>query len=172
MNKIDTYWVREAKRLVKDPGVARQVVEMFAPRTDPSVTMPGEVVSHLRGLFQASEVEKLGLIAVDRRLKIISSELVSQGNDAFTIVCPKRVVRWALTLHRSPYAIVMAHNHPSGDPLPSMEDDRVTRKVEVACQAVGLVLMDHIVLGAGAAYYSYAAAGRIQKTVNTVDYTT
>lgn len=166
----NNHWVREAKKLVSNPDIAKRVVDLFQPVDQPKTMSPGEVARQFRDLLGAGETEKLGLIAVNRRLGVIGSTVISEGSDAFTIVCPKRIVRWALTLPRSPYAIFMAHNHPSGDPMPSVQDDQITRKVQTACETVGMVLLDHVVLGDALRYVSYASEGKITQKVETVSY--
>ena len=55
---------------------------------------------------------------------------------------------------------VLAHNHPSGNPLPSRQDDELTKRLNQACQAVQLRLLDHIIIGDNT-YYSYADEGKL-----------
>ena len=75
------------------------------------------------------------------------TETLTVGSDAYTIVEPRQVFRWALTRSRIVTAIVVAHGHPSGDPTPSDCDKQVTvRLVEVGAM-VGIPVLDHIVFG-------------------------
>ena len=167
----DKHWVREAKKLVADPATAKRVVELFTPSTEPVLASGSDVAHRFRAIIGSPDVERLALILVDRRLRLIASDVVSEGSDGFTIVCPKRIIRWALTQTKSPYGLFMGHNHPSGDPQPSSEDDRVTDRVVEACRAVGIVFLDHLVLGDGIDFASYSAMGKIQRAPYPVSYT-
>jgi len=85
--------------------------------------------------------------------------VISEGTPTQATVYVRRVLEAAL--RASAAAIVLAHNHPSGEPSPSAEDDTTTRDLGRAAVAVGLVLIDHVVIG-GETYYSYADSGRLQ----------
>jgi len=80
------------------------------------------------------------------------------GNDALTIVDPRQVLRPAVQLSAS--SVVVAHNHPSGDPTPSREDLEVTARLAHAARIVGVRLLDHLVLGAGR-FVSLAEQGQL-----------
>ena len=62
-----------------------------------------------------------------------------------------------------PPAVVLVHNHPSGNPEPSAGDDETTRHLWQACKLVGLILLDHVIVGE-TDHYSYADSGRLQGT--------
>lgn len=81
---------------------------------------------------------------------------LTHGSDAFTVVEPRQVFRYAVGLGAS--AVILAHNHPSGDPTPSAQDREVTTRVARAGALLGLPLLDHLVAGDGA-WVSLAAEG-------------
>jgi len=103
--------------------------------------------------------ERLVVAALNRRRHAIAIETLTVGNECFTIVDPRQIYAWALRQGRSgASAILLAHNHPSGDPTPSAQDVDVTRRVIRAGRTLGLPLLDHIVVGSLGRYTSLAEA--------------
>jgi DNA repair protein RadC len=90
--------------------------------------------------------EELHCLYLDRRNRVIARERLTIGSDRFTVVDPRQIFRPAVT-HRAS-AIVLAHNHPSGDPTPSVQDGEVTRRTSVAGRVLGVTVLDHLVFGA------------------------
>jgi DNA repair protein RadC len=103
--------------------------------------------------------EELHALYLDRRLRPLAYRRLTVGSDGFTVVDPRQVLRPAVELGAS--SLVLAHNHPSGDPEPSDEDRRATRVLASAGTVVGVVLRDHIVLGGGR-WVSLASRGEIR----------
>jgi len=101
--------------------------------------------------------EKFIGIYFDRRLRLVGFRVLSAGNSASVIVDPVEVFRPAIEMHAS--AVIVAHNHPSGDGTPSREDDQVTRRLAEGCATLGLVLLDHVILGRAGNFTSYAQRG-------------
>jgi DNA repair protein RadC len=101
-------------------------------------------------------LERLVAVALNRRSQIISDPMVlTTGSDGFTVVCPKQLFRWALAQGISgATSVLLAHNHPSGDASPSVQDYMVTRRVVQAGAVIGIKLLDHIVVGYGGSYTS------------------
>lgn len=91
--------------------------------------------------------EELHSLLLDRRHRVLAYRCISCGNDAHTIVDPRQVYREAL-LHRAS-ALIVAHNHPSGDPSPSAADVDVSLRLQQAGRLVGVELLDHIVVAGG-----------------------
>jgi DNA repair protein RadC len=94
-----------------------------------------------------AEVEEFHVLFLDRKNGLIADERQQRGTIDHTPVYPREVVKRALELGAS--AIIMLHNHPSGDPTPSKADIEMTREVQKAAAALGLTLHDHVVLGRG-----------------------
>ncbi len=93
------------------------------------------------------DVERFHVLYLDRKNRLISDERLSVGTVDHVPVYPRAVVRRALDLNAS--ALILVHNHPSGDPEPSDADISMTKEVQKACAALGLTLHDHIITGAG-----------------------
>ena len=91
--------------------------------------------------------EEFHLLFLDRKNALIGDERQQRGTVDHTPVYPREVVKRALELNAS--ALIMVHNHPSGDPTPSKADIDMTRAVAKALAAVGIALHDHVVLGRG-----------------------
>jgi DNA repair protein RadC len=98
---------------------------------------------HLAGLMS----EELHALFLDRRHRVLAYREISRGNEAHTIVDPRQVFREAL-LHRAS-AVIVAHNHPSGDPNPSGADVDVSLRLQQAGRLLGVELLDHIVVAGG-----------------------
>jgi DNA repair protein RadC len=105
-------------------------------------------VALLAGPLRALEHEELHALYLDRRNRPMAVRALTRGSDAFTIVDPRQVFRPAVRL--GALAVILAHNHPSGDPSPSPADLEVTRRVDRAGKVLGIRLLDHLVITAGA----------------------
>ena len=93
------------------------------------------------------EVERFHVLYLDRKNRLISDERLAVGTVDHVPVYPREVVKRALGLNA--LALILVHNHPSGDPEPSDADIAMTKDVQKACSALGLTLHDHIITGAG-----------------------
>ncbi|HXP74653.1 MAG TPA: DNA repair protein RadC [Stellaceae bacterium] len=94
-----------------------------------------------------AEIEEFHLLFLDRKNALIADERQQQGTIDHTPVYPREVVKRALELGAS--ALIMVHNHPSGDPTPSKADIEMTREVQKAAAVLGVTLHDHVILGRG-----------------------
>ncbi len=104
------------------------------------------------------KAEQFRLLFLDRKNVLIADEVQQKGTVDHTPVYPREVVKRALELSAS--ALIMVHNHPSGDPKPSRADIEMTRQVRDAAKAVGITLHDHLVIGR-AGHASLKAMGLI-----------
>lgn len=91
------------------------------------------------------ETEQFRVLFLDRKNVLIADEEQAKGTVDHVPVYPREIVKRALELNAS--AIILVHNHPSGDPTPSDADLSMTRQVTEACQALGLTLHDHLIIG-------------------------
>ena len=89
--------------------------------------------------------EQFRILFLDRKNTLIADEIQQQGTVDHVPVYPREVVRQALALNAS--ALILVHNHPSGDPTPSQADIDMTARVQDACNALGLSLHDHLIIG-------------------------
>jgi DNA repair protein RadC len=89
--------------------------------------------------------ERFHLLFLDRKNSLIASETQQKGTVDHTPVYPREVVKRALELNAS--AIIVVHNHPSGDPAPSRADVEMTNLLQAATKTVGIALHDHLIIG-------------------------
>src|SRR5947207_3552723 len=107
--------------------------------------------------------ESLRVILLDTRYHLIKVEEVSLGSVNESIAHPRDVFRPALIY--SAYAVVVVHNHPSGDPSPSQADHSLTRRLREAAELLQIKLLDHVIIGAPAEgrlpYFSFKEMGAL-----------
>ncbi len=106
-----------------------------------------------RAVIGGLPVEHFLVLSLDSRRRLLGQHVVAQGSLTQTLVHPREVMRPALRARAA--AILVAHNHPSGDSQPSQDDHVVTQRVRAAADLMAIPLLDHLVLGADS-YYSYA----------------
>ena len=102
--------------------------------------------------------EQFRILFLDRKNVLIADEEQARGTVDHTPVYPREVVKRALELNAS--ALILVHNHPSGDPTPSQSDIDMTHQVRHACSALGLTLHDHLIIGKSAEV-SFRSAGHL-----------
>ena len=104
-----------------------------------------ELVDYLVALLAHEQVEQFRVLFLDTRNRLIADECLGQGTVNRAPVFPREVARRALELHAT--AVILVHNHPSGDASPSKDDVTMTRSVRQAVEALGITLHDHVVVG-------------------------
>lgn len=124
----------------------------------PQFVTPAAVAAFLLPQFGAYPVERFGVVLLDTRHRLIRTRVLSVGSLDASVVHPREVFREAILAGAA--AIVLFHNHPSGDPAPSHDDRALTRRLVTAGDLVGIDVLDHIVLGEGR-YASMKEEGRI-----------
>ena len=113
----------------------------------PVLTHWQALLNYLNAAMARDRVEQFRVLFLDNKNRLIADEALSRGTVNHTPVYPREVVKRALELNAS--ALILAHNHPSGDPAPSPDDIAMTREISVAAEALGLVVHDHVVIGNG-----------------------
>jgi len=108
---------------------------------------------------QDREKEHFIVFGLNIRYKIKFIDIVAIGSLTETVTHPREVFRLAII--RNCAAILMAHNHPSGDPGPSIQDRQLTERLVDAGDLLGIPVLDHIVVGREGKYYSFAKMGEI-----------
>ena len=103
------------------------------------------VIDYCRASMAYSEVEIFRILFLDKRNGLITDEIQQSGTVDHTPVYPREVVRRALELNAS--ALILVHNHPSGDPTPSQADIKMTREIADIAKPLGVILHDHIIVG-------------------------
>lgn len=128
--------------------------------SDVTITTPDNVMQWARDLgLDTAEQEEFHLICVGARNNVLATVMLYRGTTNSTNVRIAEVFREAVRLNAM--AIVVVHNHPSGDPEPSLQDEALTRQLVEAGNILGITLFDHIVVGKGR-YQSMAKRGLIQ----------
>ncbi len=125
------------------------------------VTEPREAARLFREFIGDAPEEHFCLMVLDARRRVIGLNQVSVGTLSASLVHPREVFRAAILLNAA--AVIVAHNHPSGDPAPSSEDREVTRRLQRAGELLGIPVADHVVLGEGVGdslrYFSFRDSG-------------
>ncbi|MBC8035770.1 MAG: DNA repair protein RadC, partial [Rhizobiales bacterium] len=148
----------EPERLMEVKGVGEAVAtELKIIHAAAMRLMKGEVINrpvlaswntildYVRAAMAFSGIEQFRVLFLDKKNQLIADEVQQQGTVDHTPVYPREVVKRALELGAS--AIVLVHNHPSGDPTPSLADIDMTKKIVDAGQRLGVMVHDHIIVG-------------------------
>jgi DNA repair protein RadC len=142
-------------RLLLAGDLGRRLLQ--APLARRSVLSSSSAVSdYLRLVLGGRPREQFRILFLDRRNRLIRDELMGQGSVDHAPVYPREVMRRALELNAS--AIVLAHNHPAGDPTPSAADIDMTRQIVDAARALRIAVHDHCVV-AGDVVASFRTMG-------------
>ena len=119
-----------------------------------------EVFDYLFHSLKDLKREVFKVLFLTRKNELIEERDMFQGTLAATAVYPREILSAALELRAA--ALVLVHNHPSGDPAPSREDDRITKEIVWASKLLQVQVLDHIIIGNGR-YYSYADEGLLKR---------
>jgi DNA repair protein RadC len=113
----------------------------------PALSSWNAVLDYMQARLGRSTVEELHAIYLDRKNVVLADEALQRGTVDHTPVYPREIVKRALGLGAT--ALILVHNHPSGDPTPSRADIDMTKQVKKAVSAVDISLHDHIIIGRG-----------------------
>ena len=116
------------------------------------LSCPQDVADFLMPRLRYAAKEQFVVILLNNKNKVIGTEVVSEGSLSSSIVHPREVYAPAILHHAA--AIMVAHNHPSGDPKPSTEDAEVTRVLVRSGKVLSIPMIDHVIIGDGN-YYSF-----------------
>jgi len=116
-------------------------------RRRPALSNWQALIAYLQTAMAYEQIEQFRILFLDRRNSLIADEVQQRGTVNHTPVYPREVMKRALILNAS--ALIVAHNHPSGDPKPSREDIEMTRELKAAANALEIELHDHVVIGHG-----------------------
>lgn len=105
------------------------------------------LMEYLQAVLAREKVEQFRILFLDNRNRLLADQAQAKGTVNHTPVYPREVVRRALELHAT--AIILVHNHPSGDPSPSTDDIDMTKEIKKAAAALSIVLHDHVIVGNG-----------------------
>lgn len=146
------------ERLIQVDGVGEaviadlKIIEAAAHRMARSRVMQKQVISswdavldYCHTTMAHRETEQFRVLYLDRKNTLIADEEQARGTVDHVPVYPREVAKRALELNAS--ALILVHNHPSGDPTPSQSDIDMTAQIQAACVALGLTLHDHLIIG-------------------------
>ena len=144
-----------AARLLAAVELGRRA--LFGDRGErPQMLSTRDVVDYLAPRYAGFGVERFGVLLLDQKQRVIRSVILSTGTVEASVSHPRDLFRVAMLASAS--FVVAFHNHPSGDPAPSVQDRAMTRRLQMAGELIGINLMDHIILG-GTTFFSFKAEG-------------
>jgi DNA repair protein RadC len=139
----------KATRVLAALELGRRALAALLDEERDAVMSFDAVVAWARPRLAALEHEEVWLLTLDGRNGLLGATRIAQGGLHGCALTPRDVLRPAMREGGS--AIVLIHNHPSGDPTPSREDVQMTAALAVACDVVGIELLDHVVVARGGA---------------------
>lgn len=125
-----------AQRLAKTKVMGRAALSSWSALLD-----------YCTAVMARSQTEEFRVLFLDRKNMLVADEVLNRGTVDHAPVYPREIVKRALELNAS--ALILVHNHPSGDPAPSKADIAMTREVATAAKALGITIHDHLVIGRG-----------------------
>lgn len=154
----------KALQLMAVMEIARRVMGQ-RPEDADQLNRPERVASYFEPLVAGLEVEKFWVLCLNRKNRLLKRVEITSGTATATLAHPREVFREAI--REAATAVVCVHNHPSGDPAPSVADLQITRQLREAARTVDIPLIDHVIIGRAAAdptgrgYYSFRAGGSL-----------
>lgn len=143
---------------------AKMVYSLVSLGEDVQLDKPAKVAEYLRSAFDENPMqEAFYCVYLNRKNRPMGRHMVTLGTATSTLVTPREVFRGAIVA--GAVAMIVAHNHPSGDPSPSTADINVTRSLRDAARILDIELLDHVIVGDEKAdpnhrgFYSFREAG-------------
>ena len=161
---VDGMTENQARRLLAALELGKRQTEERQPER-PRITTPAVAARIVRPLIQNRETEAFFVLCLDARNRLIAPPRpVTEGILDSSLIHPREAFREAIRLEAA--AVVLAHNHPSGDPRPSAEDLRITKQLIEAGKIIDVKVLDHVILGqespAGPGFVSMRESGLAQ----------
>jgi DNA repair protein RadC len=136
------------------------VREGAMPSDEDRIHSSGTVNRLLQAYLSDTDREHFAVILLDQKHGVIGINTVSIGSLTASVVRSREVFKPAILANAA--AIICGHNHPSGDPQPSRDDRALTAKLVEAGKLLDIDVLDHVIIGADARYFSFADAGLIE----------
>ena len=142
---------------ISDSELREEYSNRFTRQPGSQLKSARESAEHLRAFLSNHPQDQEHFVAVfmNSQNQIISTEVISTGSLATAAVFPREIVKRLLALEAG--AIIVAHNHPSGETTPSNSDRALTKKLQRGLEAIDVSLLDHLVIGDG--FYSFSDQG-------------
>lgn len=169
LNELAQLTITDLCKRFKGIGEAKAITIMAAlevgKRRKTSEVLERKKITSSKDLFDLFEPqlvdlphEEFWIGLLNGANKVIEIKRLTQGGSRQTVVDIPMLLKMAL--EKSAQAVVVAHNHPSGQNRPSHEDEQITRRIKTGCEAIGITLVDHIIIARGV-YYSFVDEGKI-----------
>ena len=143
---------------------AKIVYSLVSLGEEVRLDQPQKVVDYLRSAFEENPLqEAFYCVYLDRKNHPLARHMITLGTATSTVAAPREVFRGAILAGAT--ALIIAHNHPSGDPAPSAADLQITRVLRDAAKVIDIDLLDHVIVGDskadphGVGHYSFREAG-------------
>ena len=159
LTDVDGIGPQTAQFLKLMRGVIKKYMHADLPQHI-SMKNPQEVLDYCQASLAGKQEEFLEVLLLSVRFTLKSARIIATGSIDQIIIEPRQILRWALKENAA--AIILVHNHPSGDPSPSPEDIQMTRQIVQAAQLLNIQVLDHLIVSKGT-YYSFLAHGIIKE---------
>lgn len=136
-------------------GKRRQVADILKR---PTLNSANAIYNYMRPKVQDKDVEEAWILLMNQKLDLIEAKCISHGGITGTAIDVRIILKEALLKNAT--AIALCHNHPSGNPSPSREDDNITTSVKKAADTMCIYFVDHVIV-ANQRFYSYREEGKI-----------
>lgn len=139
--------------------LGRRIEQNIVEQRKLAVKSPQQAADYLAPHLRYAKQEKFAIILLDTKNQITSFKIISVGTLNASLVHPREVFHAAL--QKLACSIILAHNHPSGDPRPSQEDILLTKRLRKAGEVLGIPVLDHVIIG-GTDYFSFKEEGLME----------
>jgi DNA repair protein RadC len=126
-------------------AAAQRFAHDLVPRDMPILSSWQALLDYVKTQMAFNEVEEFRILFLDKKNRLIADEVQQSGTVDHTPVYPREVIK--RTLELSATALILVHNHPSGDPSPSTADVQMTRQINDIARPLGITVHDHIIVG-------------------------
>ena len=126
-------------------GAAQRFARDQVSRQQPILSSWSELIDYCRATMAFEEIEQFRVLFLDKKNRMIADEVQQRGTVDHTPVYPREVIKRSLELGAT--ALILVHNHPSGDPAPSTADVQMTRQIVDVARPMGITVHDHIIIG-------------------------
>ena len=143
LTKIEGIGISKATVILASFELAKRILSKNINNT--VLPSPQKIYEHFKPLYYNVKQEQLYAVYLNTKGKIIGKKLISIGNINSSLIDDKSIFKWAYKFSAS--AIILVHNHPSGDQTPSKEDVKITFQLIKQAELLGFVLLDHVIIG-------------------------
>lgn len=135
----------------------RMALESIGER--PTIRSAADIRQIMVNVIGNLDHEEIHVLLLNRRNQVTHRRMITSGTATASLFDPKQILKYALL--EGALGLIMCHNHPSGNLMPSSQDDKITKKMKEACEAVDITFLDHVIITAQG-YYSYNDEGRLR----------